>query len=453
MGTSSSAAFAFMFAAAVTTVAGAAVAQDTPKAALPDPAACPEAVVAIATCYLAKDENGGFITAAMPKNWNGDLVVFAHGGPSLEPPTPKGSKSDLQRLAFPVQRGFAWVASSYRREGYGIGMAAADVDNARKFFIVRIAKPRRTVMIGASYGGLVGTKVIETFDKSPDGSTNYNGALFISGAVLGATLLYQQRVDLRAVYQYYCQNLPRPGEPQYPLWNGVAPDSKMLLKDLGSLIDDCTGIEHPAAGRSEAQKQNLANIIGVMGYPENLLVRHMQSATLLFRDIVKNTTGGMNPFGNVDIRYHGSTDDVALNRDVTRFTADPSAVAALKADGDPTGALPVPVVAIHSINDPQVVVEAEAAFRTTVDAAGSGDKLVQAYTDERAHVGQSAPELTAALDGLMQWIDTETKPSAQSIAAGCQAMRASLDGSCHYHPDFTPKPYNTRYYPREASIR
>jgi hypothetical protein len=244
--------------------------------------------------------------------------------------------------------------------------------------------------------------------------------------------------------------MPGPGEPQYPLWNGVAPDSKMSLKALSSLVDECTGIDHPVAARSEVQKENLANIIGVMGYPENLLVRHMQSATLLFQDIIKNTTGGMNPFGNADIRYHGSTDDVALNRAVTRFTADPAAVAILKADGDLTGVLPVPVVAIHSINDPQVVVEAEAEFRADANAAGSGDKLVQAYTDERAHVGQSAPELAAALDGLMLWIDKGTKPSAQSIAVGCEVMRASLDGPCHYHPDFTPRPYSTRYYPRDA---
>jgi hypothetical protein len=437
-----------------TTLAGTtALAQDAREAALPDTTACPDAVAAIATCYSAKDENGGFITAAMPKNWNGDLIVFAHGGPSLVPPTPNGSKSDLERNAFEVQRGFAWVASSYRRAGYGIAMAAADTDNARRFFIAHFGKPRRTIMHGTSYGGLVGAKLIETYAKGPNGSTNYDGAFFNSGAIYGATLNYQHRVDLRAVYQYYCQNMPRPGETQYPLWNGVAPDSKMSLKDLSTLVDECTGVDHPAAARSETQKQNLANIIGIMGYPENLLVRHMQSATLLFRDIVKNTTGGKNPFDNTGIRYHGSSNDAALNRDVVRFGADPGAVAALKADGDPTGVLPVPVVAIHSLNDPQVAVEAESVYRTTVNAAGYGDKLVQAYTDERAHAAQSAPERAAALDGLMRWIDRSAKPTAQSIADGCQAMRASLEGPCRYHPDFSPKSYDTRYYPREAAVR
>ena len=174
---------------------------------------------------------------------------------------------------------------------------------------------------------------------------------------------------------------------------------------------------------------------------------------LLFRDIVKNTTGGRNPLSNIGVRYKGSTDDAALNRDVARFAADPAAVAALKADGDPTGVLPVPVVSIHSINDPQVVVEVQSAYRDVVKAAGSGERLVQAFTDERAHTGQSAPELAAALDALMQWIEKGAKPTPQSIAAGCEELRPSLDGPCRYHPEFTPKPFSTRFYPREVAVR
>jgi hypothetical protein len=431
----------------------AAAAQDATKAALPDPTACPESIAGLATCYAAKHETGAYLLAAMPKDWNGNLVVFAHGGPDTAPPTATRSQADLNKYAVAVKRGFAWIASTYRREGYGVAMAAEDSDNARKFFIARIGKPQRTILHGASYGGLVGAKLVETHAKNPDGSLNFDGAFLNSGAVAGATANYEHRVDLRAVYQYYCKNLPRPDEPQYPLWNGVAVDSKLTLKDLGAVVDECTGVSHAPDMRSEPQKQNLANILGVMGYPENLLVRHMQAATLLFRDVVTNTTGGRNPFSNIGVRYKGSTDDAALNRDVARFVADPAAAAALKADGDPTGVLPVPVVSIHSINDPQVVVEAQSAYRDTVKAAGSGVRLVQAFTDERAHTGQSAPELAAALDALMQWIEKGVKPTPQSIAAGCDQLRASLDGPCRYHPEFTPKPFNTRFYPREVAVR
>jgi hypothetical protein len=420
---------------------------------LPPTTACPDQVASIATCYGIKHDSGAYILAAMPKTWNGDLVVFAHGGPSLNPPTPNGSKSDLAKYAFAVQRGYGWVASSYRREGYGVAMAGEDTENARRFFAEHIAKPKHTYFHGASYGGLVGAKLVETLTKNPDGSMNFDGALFNSGAVGGATINYQHRVDLRAVYEYYCKNLPRPDEAQYPLWMGVAPQSKMTLKDLDAVVDECTGVLHPAAQRSEQQKKNLADIIGVMGYPENLLVRHMQAATLLFHDVVERTTNGGNPFDNTGVRYHGSSNDDELNRNVARFTADPAAVALVKADGDPSGKLPIPVVSIHSINDPQVPVEQQAAYRGVVTAAGSGERLVQAYTDERAHTGQSAPELAAALDAVVQWVEKGTKPSAQSILAACEAMKATFEGPCAWHPEFTPKPYSTRFYPREAAVR
>src|SRR5262249_57505578 len=117
----------------------------------------------------------------------------------------------------------------------------------------------------------------------------------------------------------------------------------------------------------------------------------------------------------IAIRYKGSSDDMALNRDVVRFDADPAAAAALRADGDPTGALQVPVVSIHSINDPQVVVEAQSAYLDAVKAAGSADRLVQAFTDERAHTGQSAPELAAGLDALMPSPHNGPNPTAHSL--------------------------------------
>jgi hypothetical protein len=174
-----------------------------------------------------------------------------------------------------------------------------------------------------------------------------------------------------------------------------------------------------------------------MGYPETLLVRHLQAATLTFRDIVERITGGRNPFTNAGIQYKGSHDDAALNSGVPRFTADPGAVAALNADGRPTGVLPIPVVTIHSINDPQVVVEVEveSAYRQAVTAAGSSDRLVQAYTDERGHALQSPPEVAAALDSRMQWIEKGTKPSVQSIAAMCDQVKTTLDGHAAIIPN------------------
>jgi hypothetical protein len=49
-------------------------------AKLPDAVTCHRAIADIATCYSAKIDTGAYLLAAMPKNWNGNLIVFAHGG-------------------------------------------------------------------------------------------------------------------------------------------------------------------------------------------------------------------------------------------------------------------------------------------------------------------------------------------------------------------------------------
>ena len=410
------------------------------RAANPPPAAtCPEAVAAIATCYKTKLETGAYLLAAVPKNWNGNLIVFAHGGPSVTPPVENDSDDDLAKYSIGVRMGFAWVASTYRKEGYGVQMAAADTDDARKFFLERIGKPKRTILHGASYGGMVGAKMLETY------AANYDGALFNSGAVSGSIGNYEFRADLRAVYQYYCGNFPAPTDTQYPLWAGLPAESKLTVKELTERIDACTGVTKPAEARTATQKKNLADILGVMRIPEPLLVRHMQAGAFVFRDIGERITGGKNPFSNTNIRYWGSSDDAALNRGIVRFEADPAARNALIADGQPRGAITVPVISIHSMNDPQAAVEAQSYYRERVRGAGKANLLVQAYTDERVHVGQSPPEFAASFEALMQWIEKAIKPTAQSIAASCGQLRAIYDGPCRYHPDYEPKPLDTRY--------
>nr|ACN58794.1 putative membrane protein [uncultured bacterium BLR9] len=407
---------------------------------------CPKAVADIAACYSTKLETGAYLLAAMPKTWNGNLIVFAHGGPSTEPPQGKDNSGNLQRYNIGVKLGYAWIATTYRKEGYGVAMAASDVEDARVFFLDHFPKPKRTLMHGASYGGLVGTKLLETYvKKNADGSMTYDGAFFNSGAVGGSVANYEFRADLRAVYQYYCHNLPRADEAQYPLWEGLPADSKMSLKEITGRIDECTGVQQAADKRTPEQQKNLANILNVMRIPQNMLVRHMQAATFVFRDVAERMGKGKSAFSNRGVTYKGSSDDAALNAGVPRFDSDPAAVAALKADGVASGNITIPVVSIHSLNDPQAAVEAQYEYREKVKAMGHGDLLVQNYTDENIHVGQSQPEMAASINALQAWIDKGQKPTPESIAAACESLKTADDSRCRWHSDYQPKPLNTRF--------
>jgi len=96
---------------------------------------CPEAVAAVAHCHAARDPHGAWLLVAMPRAWNHRLIVHAHGGPRLGEPKDGDSHEDLDRFSSMVRAGYAWVGTTYRRGGYGVRMAAEDVENSRQYFV------------------------------------------------------------------------------------------------------------------------------------------------------------------------------------------------------------------------------------------------------------------------------------------------------------------------------
>jgi len=174
--------------------AGPAIADGTPPIA-----ACPPAVPAGTACYVGQDTNGAYYLIAIPEHWNRVLVMHARGGPYREHLGAKRSEEDVARWAIWLQQGYAYAASQYRRGGYGVLTAAEDTENLRQYFVKTFGQPRRTIMHGQSWGGLVGARTIELFGDGSDGRRNYDGALLTSGMLAGAPRTYDFRLDLRAV--------------------------------------------------------------------------------------------------------------------------------------------------------------------------------------------------------------------------------------------------------------
>jgi hypothetical protein len=416
----------------------------------PAPADCPAELAAEATCYRGQDANGAFYAMAVPHDWNGSLVVHAHGGPDLgDTSDPERSIGDLERWSVMVREGYAWAGSSYRRGGYGTRMAAADTENVRRLFVGRFGTPRRTYVHGQSWGGNVAAKVAEIYGAGP--RSPYDGALLTSGVLGGGSRGYDYRVDLRVVYQYYCRNHPRPTEPQYPLWMGLRADSTMTATGLRARLQECTGYTSPPQERTSLQQRNLDDILAVTKLPERTLESHLRFATFTFRDIVVKRLGGRNPFGNATVRYTGSHDDAALNAGVERFTADPAARRDLSFDSDVTGAVSIPVLTVHAIDDPTAFVEHEAAYRASLEGAHRERNLVQNFTGESEHSELSSSEYAAAVDALASWVRTGRKPTPAAVAASCPAFDAAYGTGCFFEPGYVPRPYASRVYPRPGA--
>ena len=375
--------------------------------------------------------------------------MHAHGGPAeTGPAKQERAEEDLKRWAVTVRAGHAWAGSTYRRGGYGVTMAAEDTERLRQIFVRDFGQPRRTLLHGQSYGAGVAAKGAELYSAPAGARGPYDGVLLTSGVLGGGGVAYDFRLDLRVVYQFVCNNHPRPDEAAYPLWQGLPPDSKLTRAELAARVDDCTGVRKPATQRSEQQKARLATIVNVVKIPEPSLVSHLTQGTWLFRDLVQLRLGGRNPFDNSSVRYQGSPGDAALNARVLRYTADPQAVAQLAQDSAPTGKVGMPVLTFHAANDPTAFVELESVYREVFERAGTASRLVQVFSDESEHSYLGEPQYPALFKALLEWIDQGTRPTPHRVLALCRDYEASYAKGCRIQPDWRSPPLHTRVAPR-----
>lgn len=406
----------------------------------PATAVCPEVLPAETRCWSGRAVKGGYYWIAVPKDWNGALVVHAHGGPRTSTPDAADPLEDLERFSMTVREGFAWAGSTYRRGGYGVRMAAEDTDDLRQIFWDAFGRPRLSILHGQSWGGNVAAKAAELYARDAEGQVVWDGVVLTSGVLAGGTQAYGFRADLRAVYQFYCRNHPAANEVQYPVWQGLPEGIRLSRAQLAERVRTCTGVGSPEGERSAVQKQRLADILAVVGIEEDQLVPHLAWGTFLFRDLVLRRLNGLNPFDNTQTVYAGSHDDAALNAGVERFAADPMAVARLAYDADLSGMIVAPTVTIHGKYDPTAFVSNQAIYRDRVAAAGRSDLLVQTFTNEAEHSALSTPEYVAVFEALLGWIDTGTRPTAGSVAASCESARQRYDAPCLFDETFSPEP-------------
>ena len=421
-------------------LAGCASAPTSPLETPPQAHACPPGVPDGARCLRGQDSASAHYLIVVPAQWSGVLVVHAHGGPSLGPPQAARADEDIKRWAITVRVGHAWAGSVFRQGGFAVTTAAEDTERVRRIFVDHVAKPRRTLLHGQSWGGMVATRAAELFPKSWDG-------ILLTSAVVSGPTTYDFRLDLRAVYQHLCNNHPRADEPQYALAVGLPADGKLGNAELTKRADECLGVSKPAAARTPMQAQKLKTIVDVLKIPEDSVVSHLNWGTFTLRDVViKN--GGVSPFGNDGVRYVGSTDDVALNASVLRYKADTQAAARFAADVDHHGRFIVPVVSAHGIGDATVFVEGNDTLRKRMVATGNGDRLVQTFVDSKEHSYWGDAHYPPLFEALLNWVEKGQKPTPVSIANRCRQLRAAQPADCRFLPDYVPKPLASRILPR-----
>jgi pimeloyl-ACP methyl ester carboxylesterase len=290
------------------------------------------------------------ILTCLPANWNGQLVVYAHGyvAPQERLALPA---DEINRVTLPdgstfvdvlLSQGFAFATSSYRKNGYAVEQAGEDLNALVEYFNTGVAPvpAQKVFVVGASEGGLITTMLVE---KHPD---IYDGGLAMCGPIGGMPAQLQYLGDFRVVFDYFFPQV-------FPF--GAADVPSKAYKDWERVYVPSI------AGAIQSDPVATTQLFSVTGAADDLGDPTSYGLTALgvlyysvwgTNDLIA-TAGGM-PYDNQDTWYAGSSDDEALNNGVERVIGDLVAQGYIGSYYQPTGTLGRPLVTLHNTLDPVV---------------------------------------------------------------------------------------------------
>jgi len=323
-----------------------------------------------------------------PGNWNGQLVVYAHGyvPPQLPLALPV---EELSRFPGVIDillgQGYAFATTSYSKNGYAVEQARTDLNALVRHFKTRVLPNAglldKTLIVGASEGGLITTMMVEKYPEI------YAGGLAMCGPIGGMPAQAEYLADFRVVFDVFFPGIFGFGafdvpENAYMSWPSYGAAILQALQD------------------DQLATQQLFSVTGAAADPLVPTTYGQTTLDVLFYNIFGTndmiaTAGGI-PYDNQDTVYTGSLNDPALNAVAERIDSDGRARAFVRRAYEPTGELARPLVTIHNPLDPQVPYWHETDYAAR--AMPSGQLIPYPFPLEKSygHCDFSADEILTA---------------------------------------------------------
>lgn len=161
----------------------------------------------------------------VPADWNGDLVMLAHGYEPVGVPrtTPMAAGDSTAAL---LGAGYAVAQSAYSSQGWAVAEAITDMEHLRQHALGELKRVRHTWMLGFSMGGAVTIGSLERFPQ------HYAGGVSLCGANLSGEQIAADLLTTLVAFDYFfpkAEGLPVTGLasreaamlPQSELYQGI----------------------------------------------------------------------------------------------------------------------------------------------------------------------------------------------------------------------------------------
>jgi len=376
--------------------------------------------------------NGAAYQVEVPPNWNGKLVMYAHGyaGAGLE--LGVGAPTIRRYL---IQNGYAWAASSYSKNNYDVRAGVEDTNALALEFTKIAAKNARTLaspskiyITGHSMGGHITAAAIEDEAyATANNKVKYNGAVPMCGVVGDAELFNQF-----AAMQVTAQALA--GLPKYPTdkWADIKDEVTGKLftsfpstptatgaKYL-SVLQNITGGPRPMFNLGIAFGGSFPSAYGTFGSDGTVtgILNKNILDTNAYTYTIDGDTAGSTALNASVIKLTAATDANRLRTDGLRWIP--------KANGE----FKIPVVSIHTLGDLFVPFSMEQVYQKRVAAKGNSNWLVQRAIRGVSHCDFTVAEQVDAFDAMIKWERDGVKPAGDDVVTPATVAAASY--GCTY---------------------
>jgi pimeloyl-ACP methyl ester carboxylesterase len=367
--------------------------------------------------------NGALYRIRVPEEWNGTLLVYAHGLAltEIEQPVPiapgfgPASSEDLL-----IGAGYALAGSAFNPNN-GIKEGIQDTQTLTNYFKGRVGNPEHVIVWGTSAGSGVALTCIEKYPGI------YDGAIADSGVLAGLPMYHDRELafllayavafgwpeswgplgDLRDDLDFGTEVLPIVG-PQLMFDLGKWEFIRLVVDLPPELFWEDSGFGMPwvilifmfYTANVDPLAQNLDHVYSLEVAEKSYLSGLGVDADALLDEMNANT--------NIEASKKN-------RKYMERY---------FEFSGDITG----PVITLHNQADPLSHVSFASVYRDLVAEAGNSDLLLQVFTKTMGHGAFTLEQYVQTVEAMQAWLDTGIKPDPPDSAAFPQSM--------HFIPDF-----------------
>lgn len=370
---------------------------------------------------------GAPYTIKVPTNWNGTLLVFAHG--YRDKADHPGETDDRSAEASPdpaldavlLGQGYALAGSAYADNGWAVKEGIHDTRLLATFFNGRFGHPSESLLWGFSMGSVV------TFAEAEHANGVFDGYLAACAVGAGTTRAWDGGLAHLLAYKA-AFGMPAswgtPGNVRDDLDFDTEVFPKVFFEAINPanfgklefirLVTQVAGRETipapPVWLSSRGYFLNMfflteakAELERRAGGPPNQNLTHTYSLTAAEKAYL--ATLGVN------------ADPLLAAMNAERYAADTSARNYAEQWADYSGKLKGPLLTLHTQVDTLVPPAHESAYAATVESAGRSGDLYQAFTSGQGHCNFTGPQLLTAVAALDHWVKDGVKPTAASFPA------------------------------------